>query len=51
MGLILRLTKFGPRINPVYNAHSTLVSTDSLILNRSFVVASVAGSLPYELLL
>lgn len=40
MGLILRLTKCRPRINPVYSAQSALVSTDGLILNRNFVIAS-----------
>lgn len=45
MGLILGLTKCRPGTNPVYNAQSTSVSTDGLILNRNFV-ASVAVELP-----
>lgn len=33
----------------VYDAQSTSVSTDGLILNGNSVVASAVGSLPYEL--
>lgn len=40
MGMLLRLTKCRPRINPVYNARS--VSTAGFILKRNLVVASVA---------